>query len=137
TAKINVIRNGVELPAKSSQPPCPFRAVVVARLDPVKDHVTLLKAVRLIVDAEPDFRLDVVGDGPSRSELTVLASELGLTDHVRFLGERSDVPQILSEAGLFMLSSLSEGISLTILEAMAAGLPVVATDVGGTSEIVE
>lgn len=137
-SKIKMIHNGVELPPHVSiEARSPLRAVVVARLHPVKDHVTLIQAVRFVVDVEPAFRLDVVGDGPCRSELETLTSQLRLTEYVRFLGERNDVQGILSEAGLFVLSSVSEGISLTVLEAMAASLPVVATEVGGTPEIVQ
>jgi glycosyltransferase involved in cell wall biosynthesis len=70
------------------------------------------------------------------AELRTLTAALGLTDHVQFLGMVRDVPALLAEASLYVLSSLSEGVSLTLLEAMATGLPVVATSVGGTPEVV-
>ena len=111
-------------------------AISVARLAPEKDFDTLLHAVKILVRDVPDFRLKIVGDGPERSRLEQLRDKLRLEQHVDFLGERHDVPQLLAKAGFFVLSSRSEGISLTILEAMAVGLPVVATNVGGNPEIV-
>ncbi len=136
--KLNVIRNGIDLARFPSAPSRPGarRAVHVARLNPIKDQATLLRATRIVADAMPDMRLDIVGDGPSRAELESLTDELSLRDHVRFLGYRSDVSELLSTADLFVLSSRSEGISLTLLEAMATGLPIVATDVGGNREVV-
>ena len=111
-------------------------AISVARLSAEKDFPTLLKAVALVVGRVPEFRLLLVGDGPERPRLERLAGMLRLDDRVCFLGERSDVPDLLAEAGFFVSSSLTEGISLTLLEAMAVGLPVVATDVVGNGEIV-
>ena len=138
-AKVRVIYNGVELgdplPPSAWQGWSP-RAITIARLDPVKDQVTMLHAVRRVVDECPQFRLDVVGDGPSRGALEKVCGELGLTAHVGFLGYRTDVAPLLRRPQVFLLSSVSEGISLTLLEAMAAGLPVVATDVGGNREVV-
>ena len=83
-----------------------------------------------------EAKCDVAGDGPARQELQALASELRLNGHVRFLGFRRDVRTLPPSAGLFVLCSLSEGLAISILEAMAAGLPVVATDVGGNGEVV-
>jgi sugar transferase (PEP-CTERM/EpsH1 system associated) len=139
--KVQVILNGIDLadfPAPAGPRPKPGKRVVhVARLiDVTKDQTTLLRAARLVADREPDFRLTIVGDGPDRAPLTALAADLGLQGHVHFLGYRSDVAALLGSADLFVLSSLSEGISLTLLEAMAAGLPVVATAIGGNREVV-
>ena len=138
-AKVCVIHNGIEL--GEPLPPSAWegwspRAITVARLDPVKDQATMLRAIRRVVDECPAFRLDLVGDGPSRESLERLTAELGLEGHVRFLGYRQDVATLLRRPQVFLLSSISEGISLTLLEAMAAGLPVVATDVGGNREVV-
>lgn len=108
----------------------------MARLHPVKDQLTLLRAVRLVVDEIPGFELDVIGDGPLRETLEREVADLGIGGHVRFLGMRSDVAPLLRDAGLFVLSSLSEGVSLTLLESMASALPAVATDVGGNREVV-
>jgi glycosyltransferase involved in cell wall biosynthesis len=103
----------------------------------VKDQVTLLRAVRLVLDRLPGFELDVIGDGPAREEVVALRKELGLEGKVHLRGSRDDVADWLANADMFVLSSVSEGICLTLLEAMAAGLPIVATDVGGNREIVE
>lgn len=111
-------------------------AISVARLSAEKDFPTLLLAVSRVVAAEPTFRLLLVGDGPKRRELESLSDELNLRNHVEFLGERRDVPNLLERAGFFVSSSLVEGISLTLLEAAAVGLPIVATSVGGNPEIV-
>ncbi len=112
-------------------------AISVARLSPEKDFPTLLQATRLVVDHYPSFKLTLVGDGPERSSLEKLCSELNLNSQVTFLGERSDVPELLKQAGLFVSSSSTEGISLTLLEALAVGLPIITTDVGGNPEIIE
>lgn len=114
-----------------------WRAVTVARLAPVKDLATMLKAVRLIRDVHPTFHLDVVGDGESRPGLEQLSRDLGLEDAVTFHGASNNPRPYMARASLFMQSSISEGISLTLLEAMAAGLPIAATDVGGNREVVD
>ena len=112
-------------------------AITVSRLSPEKDIVTMLHAVQQVVQEIPEFRLLIVGDGPERTRLENLTTELLLNSHVEFLGERSDVPQLLTQAGFYVSSSLTEGISLTLLEAMSVGLPIVATQVGGNPEIVQ
>ena len=139
-AKLLVIHNGIDLdrfpfgPGASTAPR--GRAVTVGRLDPIKDQLTLLKAARLVCNRKPGFRLDIVGDGPSRPELEALRAELGLGEAVAFRGYQEDVRPFLSAADFFVLSSISEGISIALLEAMAAGLPAVATDVGGNREVI-
>jgi glycosyltransferase involved in cell wall biosynthesis len=138
--RVRVIRNGVDLgrcEGSSLQDRRRMRAVAVARLTPVKDLPTLLRAARLVCDVHADFHLDVIGDGPSRPGLESLCRTLHLERHVTFHGAAADVSGYLAAATLFVQSSLSEGISLALLEAMAAGLPVVATHVGGTPEVVE
>lgn len=112
-------------------------AVLVARLVPEKDLPTLLEAVALVVTHEPTFRLLIAGDGPCMPEARAALDRLGLHDHVQLLGACRDVPSVLRQASLFVLSSRTEGISLTLLEAMACGLPVVATQVGGNAEVVQ
>jgi sugar transferase (PEP-CTERM/EpsH1 system associated) len=111
-------------------------AISVARLSAEKDFPTLLRAFGIARKRIPGLRLRIVGDGAERPGLERLSTELGLTGTVEFLGERSGVPELLAEAGFFVSSSLTEGISLTLLEAMAVGLPVLATAVGGNPEIV-
>lgn len=118
----------------------PVRIGTVGRLDPVKNHATLLRAVRTILDRRPELdaalRLTVVGDGPERAALEALAGDLGLLRHVEFTGTRDDTASILPAFDVFVLPSVNEGISNTILEAMASGLPVVAARVGGNPELV-
>jgi glycosyltransferase involved in cell wall biosynthesis len=111
-------------------------AVIVARLVPEKDMETLLRAVELARREDATFRLEIAGDGACISALRSLAAELHLGDGVTFLGQTRDVPAVLARAQLFVLSSISEGVSLTLLEAMATGLAVVATKVGGNPEVV-
>jgi glycosyltransferase involved in cell wall biosynthesis len=111
-------------------------AVTVSRLALAKDVPTLLRATAIVARELPAFRLRVAGDGPERAALEALARGLGIAGHVEFLGERHDVPALLAGAGLFVSSSLTEGLSLTLAEAMAVGLPVLATATGGNPEIV-
>jgi sugar transferase (PEP-CTERM/EpsH1 system associated) len=108
----------------------------VARLSPEKDQATLLRAFALVCREVADARLMVVGDGPLRQELEALAAELGIAAQTLFTGERNDVAGLLEAMDVFCLPSLTEGTSLTLLEAMASGLPVVATAVGGTPDVV-
>ena len=110
-------------------------AGTVGRLDPVKDQVGLIRAFAQVANKGPSV-LVIAGDGPSRRQLEALVGELALGDRVRLLGERDDVPLILRALDIFVLSSIGEGISNAILEAMATGLPVIATRVGGNSELV-
>lgn len=109
----------------------------VGRLAPVKDHETLLEAFRLAAPQLPGAVLLIVGDGPVRAGLEARAQALGVADRVKFLGRRTDVAELLEIFDVFVLSSASEGMPLTILEAMAAGKPVVSTRVGGIPEIIE
>jgi glycosyltransferase involved in cell wall biosynthesis len=109
---------------------------MVARLSPGKDVGSLLHALAILSKERPSIQLAIAGDGPCREELQQLSSTLGLGGRVRFLGNVQNVPALLADASLFVLPSLSEGISLTLLEAMARGLPVVATRVGGNPEVV-
>lgn len=108
----------------------------VARFHPVKDQRTLLEAFRTVAAAKPDVDLIFVGDGPLRRELEAHVERLQLSGRVHFMGVRPDVPAILGVVDIFALTSVSEAASITLLEAMASGLPVVVTDVGGNPEIV-
>lgn len=135
--RVATLRNGIDTRRFAFRGPCADGpAVVVARLAPEKDIGTLLRATALVVRAHPGFRLAIAGGGPCMPELRHLTAELGLADHVEFLGMVGDVAGLLGRASLFVLPSISEGVSLTLLEAMARGLPVVATRVGGTPEVV-
>lgn len=112
----------------------------VGRLQPVKDQATLLRAFARLRDTQPALwprmRLAIVGGGPLEQALRELVAELDLQGQVWLSGARDDVPAILASFDVFVLPSLSEGISNTILEAMACGLPVLATAVGGNLELV-
>jgi sugar transferase (PEP-CTERM/EpsH1 system associated) len=112
-----------------------FVVGTVARLDPVKDQVGLIRAFNQVV-SDPRALLVIGGDGAARPEIEGAISALGLEGRVRLLGERNDVPQVLAAFDVFVLCSVGEGISNTILEAMATGLPVIATRVGGNPELV-
>jgi glycosyltransferase involved in cell wall biosynthesis len=110
---------------------------IVARLDSIKNHRCLIKAMKKVAARFPDALLLVIGDGPLRTELEELVSFVRLNNNIKFLGTRNDIPRLLSVLDIFVLCSLSEGLPLTILEAMAAGKPIVATDVGGIPEIIK
>lgn len=141
---VNHIYNGVDVkmysPGKEKVfgrkqlgiPENSFVVGAVGRLDPIKDHLTLFRSIQLAREKIPNVCLIVVGDGPERDGLEQEAGE-----GIVFLGNRTDVPEILKTLDLMVLSSLNEGISNTILEAMAAELPVAATLVGGNSELVQ
>lgn len=114
----------------------PFIVGTVARLAPEKNHTCLLDACAQLVEKGINFQLKIVGDGPLRNFLAEKCEDLNLQDYVVFEGTRTDIPTALNEFDLFVLPSLTEGVSLTLLEAMSCELPVVATNVGGTPEVV-
>jgi glycosyltransferase involved in cell wall biosynthesis len=136
--KITTIYNGT-VPAPAGSEPAPsvpgFNLIHVGRLNEVKDQRTLLRAVALARTEAPDIRLTIVGGGGLRAELEALTGKLGIADRVVFLGERHDAGAWLAQADLFVLSSRSEGLPMSLLEAMAAGVPQIVTDVGGMPEI--
>jgi sugar transferase (PEP-CTERM/EpsH1 system associated) len=108
----------------------------IGRLDPVKNQAALIEAFATLKTSHPHLRLVIVGDGPLRASLQQRAADLGVADAVTFTGARSDTPDLLRSFDVFVLPSINEGISNTILEAMATGLPVVAGRVGGNPELV-
>ena len=141
-----VVRNGI-LPRRARRDRDEVRAALglraehsivltVGRMTEQKGHHHLCHAMPAIVEGEPNARFLFVGDGPLEGNLRELARALGVEQHVRFLGRRDDVPDLLGAADLFVLPSLFEGLPLVVLEAMAAGLPVVGTCAGGTREAV-
>jgi len=109
---------------------------VVARLVTYKGHADLIAALPWILQTVPTTRLVFIGDGPAASDLRRQVHEVGLAEHVHFLGARRDIPRLLRAFDVFVLPSHQEGLGLAIIEAMAAGLPVVATRVGGIPEVV-
>ncbi|MEN6474581.1 MAG: glycosyltransferase [Syntrophaceae bacterium] len=108
----------------------------VGRLVPIKDYATLLHAGARIIQKQPATKLVFIGDGQQRDELVQLAASLGITVNVRFMGARNNVSELLNMLDVFALTSIDEGLSNSILEAMSTGKPVVATSVGDNSEIV-
>lgn len=134
-AQIRVVPNGladVELP-ESPADRAPGRVVMVARFAAPKDYVTLVRAAALV----PQITLELIGEGPDQEAVRRLVAELGLADRCHFTGTVEDVPRRLLEAGIFVLSSRTEGLPVCIIEAMRAGLPVVASAVGGIPELVD
>ncbi len=143
--RVVVVRNGVDLDALDSasgrapDPPAPEPGgiVCVANMHhPVKGQTDLVMAMKEVVRVRPDARLVLVGDGVRRPLLERSARQLGIADRCHFLGHRFDVPAIVARAALSVSPSHAEGISNAILEAMALRLPVVATAVGGSPELV-
>jgi len=146
--KVRIIHNGVELALfdvrsdrgiltefgiEAGQPV----VGIVASLRPEKDHATFLHAARTVVNDFPKAQFLVVGDGTTRAELEALSAELGIADNVHFAGARKDIHPILRAIDVFTLSSTKETFPIAVLEAMACARPVVCTDVGGISEVVE
>lgn len=138
SSRIRTIRNGIDLAKFAFQGPADDGPILtVARLSPEKDVANLVRAAQRVIEQFPEARFEIAGDGPCRAELEKLAADLKVNGRVRFHGEVRDIPSLLGRARLFVLPSQTEGISLTLLEAQARGLPVVATAVGGSPEVVE
>jgi len=143
-SKVEVIHNGINVEDFSPKSTGNlFKSVLtdnagkpvvltVARMDRLKGHRYLLEAAASI----PEAVFVLAGDGPERTNLENLAAELGISDRVIFLGQRDDVLELLSDSDLFVLPSLLEGLSLSVLEAMASSKPVITTDIPGMDEII-
>jgi glycosyltransferase involved in cell wall biosynthesis len=131
-----VIPNGVEVPPRRRPVPAarPVTLLSIGRLRPPKDFVTLVRALARL--DRGTVRLRIAGDGPDRAALADEVRRLGLDGDVELLGTRTDVGELLAAADVFVLASDSEGLPMSVLEAMAAGLPVVASAVGGVPELV-
>ena len=148
--KIKPIPNGVDVSLFSPRPTekqrirknlglelTPIYIGTVANLRPVKNHALLLRVGSRLCQSYEHVRFVFAGDGPLKEQLVALAEELGISAKVRFLGARSDIPEVLNALDIFVLPSLSEGMPNAVLEAMACSLPVVATRVGGIPELIE
>jgi glycosyltransferase involved in cell wall biosynthesis len=136
-SKAIVIPNGIELPSnllRSRSQSAHFRWIAVGRLAPVKDYPTLLRAFALLDPAllDPTARLTILGTGPAEQPLRNLAVQLAIENRIHFAGFQSEVHPWLTDADAFVLNSLWEGLPVSVLEASAASLPVVATDGAGT-----
>jgi glycosyltransferase involved in cell wall biosynthesis len=145
--KIVVIRNGVvpvQSRANSHNELCKELGLdagstlvgIVARLQAVKDHRSFIEAAGSVLRSRIGAHFVLVGDGPLRTEIENQAAELGITDHVHLLGDRADVSRLVAAFDLLVLASLHEGLPNAVMEAMSAGVPVVATSVGGTKELI-
>jgi len=108
----------------------------VCRLDPVKNLFFMIEALKDVLNSHPEAKILIVGEGQERGRIEDAKSKYGIADKVILLGERNDVERIIPIFDLFVLPSLSEGTSMTILEAMACGIPVVASEVGGNGRLV-
>jgi glycosyltransferase involved in cell wall biosynthesis len=131
--KMRVILPGIEPPLRPARI-VPTTGVMVGRLHPVKDHATALRAWAVVREANPDAVLTIVGDGPERGGLETLSRSLGLEDGVRFVGQTDPRPHLFG-AQVYLSTSLAEGFSRSLLEALLAGIPSVASVVGGVAEI--
>lgn len=137
--KIIFIGNCVDIPDERH-----FRAEkeqtiigTVGRLVPAKDYRTLLIAAKDVIAKRPDVKFIFVGDGEEREMLEKTAASLNIASHIEFLGWQSDVGHYLDQMDLFVLSSITEGIPVALLEAMVKGIPIVATNVGGIPEVIQ
>jgi L-malate glycosyltransferase len=137
--KVATIANGVDLERFVARGAVARRRVIttVGSLKPGKGHDVLLKAAARIVRRVPDAQFQIVGDGERRSELERQAASLRISAQVKFLGPRGDVPELLRQSDLFVYPSFLDGASSPLLEAMAAGLPIVASRAGGVPEAIE
>jgi glycosyltransferase involved in cell wall biosynthesis len=145
--KIVVIRNGVvPVPSRANAHDELCRELgldagstlvgIVARLQAVKGHRFFIEAAARVLRSRTDAHFVLVGDGPLRTEIENQAAALGITDHVHLLGDRAGVSRLVAAFDLLVLASLHEGLPNAVMEAMAAGVPVVATSVGGTKELI-
>lgn len=142
-AKVKLIHNGIDIEKFKGNKVTSnsIRFIHIARFNPVKDQQNLLNAFALLVQENgylpEQVNLTLIGDGELFKELTQWVDDKKLNDFVNFTGARNDIPELLHHADIFVLSSIAEGIPMTILEAMAASLPIISTDVGGLPELVE
>lgn len=147
-ARITTIQNGVDVSRFSPAlrdaarvelglPPGTLAIGTAGRLVPVKDHANLIDALALVRNRGGAFTALIAGEGPLRAETEARIAERGLVGQVRLLGQRTDIERVFAALDVFVLPSSSEGLSNTILEAMASGAPVVATNVGGAEELVD
>ena len=147
--KIITIYNGVEIPKfqihvninkkreELGIKPDEKVITIIGRLHQQKGHCYFLKAAQIIGKKKPNVKFLVVGDGPLENQLRGMSNDLKIGKNIIFTGLRNDIPQILAMSDISVLTSLREGFSITVLESMAAGKPVIATNVGRNSEIIE
>lgn len=146
--KVTLVRNGVDstrfrrladrerLRTALGYTPDDLVFGTVGRLDPVKDQLAIVEVATILAASHPRIKALIVGDGPMQATMAEAIAQSGQHQRVRLLGHRNDVPELMNVMDIFVLPSLGEGLCNTILEAMAVGLPVVATAVGGNAEMV-
>jgi len=138
--KINHICNGVDVerfqPVINELTSNKLEILTVGRLATVKNQILLLEGLAIVLKQNRNINVTIVGEGACRQELEEYINTHQLQDNCQLLGDRTDIPSLMQKADVFVLPSLAEGISNTILEAMASGLPIVATNVGGNPELV-
>jgi L-malate glycosyltransferase len=149
--RVEVIHNGIPLDKFGVQPTVSERAAIrasiglahddlvliqVARLDYLKDHATAIRTIERVKNHCGRARLVLVGDGPELGAIESMVRQRAMEEHVLLLGQRHDVPRLLAASDIVLLTSISEGIPLTLIEAMAAARPVLSTRVGGVTEVV-
>ncbi len=140
STRIPCIYNGIDVRLYTPGVPREFKAnplkiCAIGSLRNIKNHHLLIEAFKLALEKNQDISLQIVGDGVLRKELEAKVKMYGLQDKVIFMGVRSDIPGILSQSDVFAISSLHEGLPLSVLEAMASGLPIIATRVGGIPDV--
>ena len=146
--KVSVIHNGID--TNKFRPGAKKRTLLnelgignefvigsISRLSKEKDLATILKAYKLVLEKRENIKLLIVGDGPEKASLVRDCFDLKVNSSIIFTGYRDDIPDLLNILDLFVMTSITEGISITLLEAMAAKKPVIATEVGGNTEIIE
>ncbi|MFC4769241.1 glycosyltransferase family 4 protein [Effusibacillus consociatus] len=131
-----LFRNRMKNTESMLNPPDKYIIACTARLSPEKGHIYLLEALGKLKKERNDWVCWLIGDGPLRTELEELSRHLKISDNVIFLGNRDDVPSLLNEADIFVLSSLQESLSYAVIEAQIAGKPILATEAGGITEVV-
>ena len=132
-----VIHNGIPVYKTRSSGKNIGNVIMVGRLSAVKNYDYAINIVQQGKLKGVNLNLKIVGDGPEKSRLHELVNKQGLSDEIEFLGDRDDVHELLCESDIFLMTSTSEGHSIALLEAVAAGLPCVVSDVGGNSEIIK
>jgi glycosyltransferase involved in cell wall biosynthesis len=148
--RVKLIYNGIDLDASKTQDPRPKGQIkkelglgegpvigIVARLSEVKGHRFLVSALKRALNEMPDLQLFIVGDGKEKESLLVQARQLGIEKKVFFISSVEDTAKVLSAMDLFVLPSLQEGLGLSLMEAMAQGVPIIASDVGGIRSLIQ
>lgn len=143
--KLGVVYSGIDTQRFEEAPlPRAYLAVpdgvpllgAIGSLVEAKDHATLLSAMRIVAETEPLVYLAIAGEGPLRSEIEEQIVRYGLHENVKLFGHREDIPRLLASLDVFIMSSVSEGLGTSVLDALATGLPIVATAAGGIPEMI-